>query len=109
MEDALRAMKGSAGLSSLPFADFFCAGNRMGGAARRPWLPSFSDPRAARRTAPTGCSSIYTVGAVFNRPHWWMTCAPDKNGTPYWRAIENRPYCKTPLPGTNIPAKQTLP
>ena len=67
---------------------------RRGGAVRRPWVPSFSDPRAARRTAPTGCSSIYTVGAVFNRPHWRMTCAPDKNGTPYRRAIKNRPYGK---------------
>jgi len=38
-----------------------------------------------------------------------MTFAPDKNGTLYRRAIENRPYRKTPLPGTNIPAKQTLP
>ena len=69
---------------------------------RRPWLPSFSNVRAARRTAPTGCSSIYTVGAVFNRPPWWMTSAPDKTVGLYQRAIENRPYRKTPLLGTNI-------
>ena len=47
-------------------------------------------------------SSNHTVGAVINRPHWWMTCAPDKNGTLYLRAIDHRPYRKTPLLGTNI-------
>jgi len=43
-------------------------------------------------------SSNHTVGAVINRPHWRMTCAPDKNGTLYRRAMDNRPCCKTTLP-----------
>jgi len=92
-------------LGFLPSADFFCSAkrtNRRGGAVRRPWLPSFSDLRAARRTAPTGCSSIYTVGAVINRPHWRMTCASDKNGMLYRRAMDNCPYSETLLPGANI-------
>ena len=79
-----------------------CADNRRGGAVRRPGLRSFSDLRAARRTAPTGCSSIYTVGAVFNRPHWRMTCAPDKTVGLYRRAIDNRPYGKTPFPAPTL-------
>jgi len=47
-------------------------------------------------------SSNHTVGAVINRPHWWMTFAPDKTVGLYQRAMDNRPYRKTPLPGANI-------
>jgi len=43
-----------------------------------------------------GHSSNHTVGAVINRPHWWMTFAPDKTAGLYRRAIDNLSYNKTP-------------
>jgi len=59
-------------LGFLPSADFFCSAkrtNRRGGAVRRPGLPSFSDLRAARRTAPTGAFvNLHRRGGAARRP-----------------------------------------